>query len=367
MIQFWSLHILQKQLVKNLPPFKRSPSFLPRHQHSAVVANFSYCMIHVEWWNRHLFALYMFHLEWPPFSIVYDPLGMMAWPPFPHCIYDPREVIIFSYCCCTWNDPPFPIVYVPLVMTHLFPLYMFHLEWPPFSIVSTWNDGMTTFFHCIYEWLNDWMTTFSHCIWSTWNDHLFPLYMIHVEWWNDHLFPIVYDPPGMTTFSHCIWSTWNDHLFPIVYMNHVEWWNDHLFPLYIIWSTWNDYMTTFFHCIWSTWNDGITTFSPLYRWSTWSDYLFLLYMIHVEWPPFPILYDPPGTCARSSCWLLTTLWFSCLLQEPTVTLSVLVLSPSLSSLSSSGRSSVSYSSDEVKSLKDLQSLREMALSIGCYK
>ena len=50
-----------------------------------------------------------------------------------------------------------------------------------------------------------------------------------------------------------------------------------------------------------------------------------------------------------------------------MTLSVLVLSPSLSSLSSSGRSSVSYSSDEVKSLKDLQSLREMALSIGCYK
>ena len=132
-----------------------------------------------------------------------------------------------------------------------------------------------------------------------------------------------------------------------------------------------------FHCIWSTLNDGITTFShciihvewwnhhlfPLYIRSTWSDYLFLLYMIHVEWLihhlspivykihvkwlPFPILYDPRGICTRSSCWLLTTLWFSCLLQKPTVTLSVLVLSPSLSSLSSSGRSSVSYSSDEV--------------------
>ena len=50
-----------------------------------------------------------------------------------------------------------------------------------------------------------------------------------------------------------------------------------------------------------------------------------------------------------------------------MTLSVLVLSPSLSSLPSSGRSSASYSSDEVKSLKDLQALREMALSIGCYK
>ena len=117
-------------------------------------------------------------------------------------------------------------------------------------------------------------------------------------------------------------------------MIHVEWGNDHLFPLYIIWSTWND---------------GITTFSPLYIWSTWSDYLFLLYMIHVEWPPFPILYVPRGICTRSSCWLLTTLWFSCLLQEPTVMLSVLDPDPSLSSLLSSGRSSVCYSSDELRS------------------
>ena len=50
-----------------------------------------------------------------------------------------------------------------------------------------------------------------------------------------------------------------------------------------------------------------------------------------------------------------------------MTLSVLILSPSLSSLPSSGRSSASYSSDEVKSLKDLQSLREMALSIAVFR
>ena len=50
-----------------------------------------------------------------------------------------------------------------------------------------------------------------------------------------------------------------------------------------------------------------------------------------------------------------------------MTLSVLILSPSLSSIPSSGRSSASYSSNEVKSLKDLQSLREMALSIGVFR
>ena len=192
MIQFWSLHIVQKQLVNNLPPFKRSPSFLPRHQHSPVVANFYHCIWST--WNHHLF------------SIVYDPRGMM-------------------------ESPPFPIV------------------------LSTWNDGMTTFFPLYIR--------------STWSDYLFLLYMVHVGW---PPFPIVYGPRGMTTFSHSIWST-----------------------------------------------------------------------------------------------LLTTLWFSCILQEPTVSLSVLILSPSLSSLPSSGRSSASYSSDEVKSLKDLQSLREMTLSIGCYK
>ena len=197
---------------------------------------------------------------------------------------------------------------------------MFHLEWPPFfhCIWSTWNDGITTFSHCII-----------HVEW--WNDHLFPIvYKIHVKWLS---FPVVYGPRGMTTFSYCIWSTWNDHLFPL-YMVHVGW-----PPFPIVYGPRG--MTTFSYCIWSTWNDQ----------------LFPLYMVHVGWPPFPIVYGPRGmtTFSRSICsTLLTTLWFSCLLQEPTVTLSVLILSPSLSSLPSSGRSSASYSSDEVKSLKDLQ-------------
>ena len=63
---------------------------------------------------------------WPPFSIVYDPRGMMESPPFPHCIDDPREVIIFSYCIwSTWND-------------HLFPFYMIHMESVRDQVAGCW-------------------------------------------------------------------------------------------------------------------------------------------------------------------------------------------------------------------------------------
>ena len=102
MIQFWYFNIVQKQLVNNLPPFKRSPSFLPRHQHSPVVAIFFYCICST--WNDHLF------------SIVYDPPGMMESPPFPivykihvkwlpfAIVYDPRGMTTFSHSICsTWN------------------------------------------------------------------------------------------------------------------------------------------------------------------------------------------------------------------------------------------------------------------------
>ena len=154
-------------------------------------------MIHLEWWNHHLFPLYY-------------PRGMMEWPPFSHCIY------IRS----TWSD-------------YLFLLYMVHVGWPPFPIVYGPRG----------------MTTFSHCIWSTWDDHLFLLYMVHVGW---PPFPIVYGPRGMTTFSHCIWSTWDDHLF-LLYMVHVEW-----PPFPIVYGPRG--MTTFSYCIWSTWDDHLFPF-----------------------------------------------------------------------------------------------------------
>ena len=66
---------------------------------------FSHGIIHVEWWNHHIFPMvYMIHVKWLAFPMVYDPLGMMESPPFSHCIYDPREVIIFSHSIwSTWN------------------------------------------------------------------------------------------------------------------------------------------------------------------------------------------------------------------------------------------------------------------------
>ena len=149
-------------------------------------------MFHLEWptfshcicstWNDHLFPLYPHGMmEWPPFSIVYMNDWMTTFSHcirstwndhlFPlymihvewwndhlfHCIYDPLGMITFSHCIwSTWND-------------HLFPLYMINVEW--------WNHHL--FPHCIDDPRE--VIIFSYCIWSTWNDYLFPFYMIHLE------------------------------------------------------------------------------------------------------------------------------------------------------------------------------------------